>query len=214
MSVEEVIILIGYKMKKCVFCAVVLLCVGCTTIGTKQEKRKTAEKQAVKTDVKDVAEDDDEFRIETMSDKDFYFKADTVLPNNSVIRDMVDAANSYAILRAAYCDAELWFRFGGVVNDEIRYLHEVWRTWRCLKQIEQSPSRDGMILNLEYNQMRYRCLNTILRKIIKNTKDIKAINDFLFLATYDNIVRFNEFPYGNSANLERMMLFPEVMDDE
>ena len=352
-------------MKKFVFFAVVLLCVGCTTVGTKQEKGKTAEKQAATTDVEYVAEGDDEFRIETLSDKDFYFKADTVLPNNSVIRDMVDAANSYAILRAAYCDAELWFRFGGVVNDEIvqaktdiikdkgirsatkkyvktlvnilprdtamwnqsdsvlwdkvwnaykkcadrlssrfalnhygritekdvmkymdieqfipnydslyelrskqseenercfllmaeytssfdrkclytveyahqcrytvphpaipmleelmksgqfsRYLHEVWRTWRCLKQIEQSPSRDGMILNLEYNQMRYRCLNTILRKIIKNPKDIKAINDFLFLATYDNIVRFNEFPYGNSANLELMMLFPEVMDDE
>ena len=61
-----------------------------------------------------------------------------------------------------------------------RYLHEVWRTWRVLKQVAQSPSRDGMILNPEYNQMRYRCLNTILKQIVKNPNDIYAINDFSF----------------------------------
>ena len=95
-----------------------------------------------------------------------------------------------------------------------RYLHEVWRTWRVLKQVAQSPSRDGMILNLEYNQMRYRCLNTILKQIIKNPKDIYAINDFCFLATYDNITRYSEFMFGNSAPLEHMMLFPEILEDE
>ena len=308
-----------------------------------------------------VAYNNNEFRIETLSDKDIYFRADTVLPDNPVINDMMDVANGYAILRTAYCDAELWFRFGMVVNTEIgrlktdiikdadirlaaeqyvkrlvlvlpidtakrnetdslfwdqvrdayntfadklssrfalsrygeitketamkymdieqfipnydsifnlrkqqseenerylklmagqtssfdreclytveyahqrrheephtaipmleklmksgkfsRYLHEVWRTWRFLKQVAQSPSRDGMILNLEYNQMRNRCLNTILKQIVKNPKDIYAINDFCFLATYDNIIRYSEFMFGNSAPLEHMMLFPEI----
>lgn len=94
-----------------------------------------------------------------------------------------------------------------------RYLHEVWRTWRCLRQVAESPSRDGMILNMEYNKMRYRCLNTILQQIIKNPQDIYAINDFCFLATYDNIIRYSEFMFGNSAPLEQMMLFPEILED-
>jgi hypothetical protein len=95
-----------------------------------------------------------------------------------------------------------------------RYLHEVWRTWRCLKQVAESPSRDGMILNLEYNKMRYKCLKTILGQIMQDPKDIYAINDFCFLATYDNITRYSDFMYGNSAPLEHMMLFPEILDDE
>ena len=94
-----------------------------------------------------------------------------------------------------------------------RYLHEVWRTWRCLRQVAESPSRDGMILNLEYNKMRYRCMNTILRQIIKNPKDIYAINDFCFLATYDNIIRYSDYMFGNSAPLEQMMLFPEIQEE-
>ena len=311
-------------------------------------------------------DDEDEFRIETLSDKSIYFKADTVLLDDSVINDMIDVANGYAIMRAAYCDVELWFRFRMTVVDAIesiktdvikdkeirkaaenyikaltdllprdtilwqpvdsilwekvseayanfaislssryalnrygriteedvreymdikqfipqydsifnmrknqseenarylllmadqtpnfdreciytvefahqlrhkephpaipkleglmksgkysRYLHEVWRTWRCLKQLEISPSRDGMILNLKYNKMRYRCLNTILKQIVKNPQDIKAINDFCFLATCDNIIRYCDYLFGNSAPLEQMMLFPEIfMDDE
>ena len=95
-----------------------------------------------------------------------------------------------------------------------RYLHEVWRTWRCMRQLAMTPSRDGAIPNLVYNKMRYRCLNTILRQIIKNPQDIKAINDFCYLATYDNITRYCEYPYGNSVGLEQMMLFPEILDDD
>ena len=305
------------------------------------------------------------YEIETLSDKDIYFKADTALPDIPVFNDMLDIANGYAMLRAAYCDAELWFRLGGVVNEEIsqikvgvikdkaiqaaakeyvktlvnilprdtalwnqsdslswkkalsaykhfadrlssrfsldhygkitekdvvdymdvkqfipdydsiyklrksqtepnkqrllklahqapsfdakclytvefahqksfedtpmmismlqdlmmsgtftRYLHEVWRTWRCMRQLAMTPSRDGAIPNLVYNKMRYRCLNTILRQIIKNPQDIKAINDYCYLATYDNITRYSEYPYGNSVGLEHMMLFPEILDDD
>jgi len=332
-------------MKKFIFGIVAIIIVGIVSVSLpKQDKEE--DRQLVNT-AKETIEDDDGFYIEPMSDKDIYFKADTVLPDNPVVNDMMDVANGYAILRAAYCDAELWFRFGMVVNNEIgqlktgtikdadirlaaeqyvrklvlimpvdtakrngtdsllwdqvwdayksfadklsnrfslnhygqitekdvqkymeseenerylklmaeqtpsfdreclytveyahqrrheephtaipmlealmksgkfsRYLHEVWRTWRVLKQVAQSPSRDGMILNLEYNQMRYRCLNTILKQIIKNPKDIYAINDFCFLATYDNITRYSEFLFGNSAPLEHMMLFPEILEDD
>ena len=49
-------------------------------------------------------------------------------PNRELYGDMISLANSYAILRAAYCDAELWFRFGMVVNDSIGQVHldSVW----------------------------------------------------------------------------------------
>ena len=338
-------------MKKFIFGIIV---VGIVVV-TLPKQGKEDDKQLADAGV-DTIEGDEGFSIETLSDKDIYFKTDTVLSDNPVINDMMDVANGYAIMRAAYCDAELWFRFGMVVNNEIgqiktgtikdadirlaaeqyvrklvlimpvdtakrnetdsllwdqvwdayktfadklssrfalshygqitekdvqkymdieqfipnydsiynlrkqqseenerylklmaeqtpsfdreclytveyahqrrhkephtaipmlealmksgkfsRYLHEVWRTWRVLKQVA---------LNLEYNQMRYHCLNTILKQIVKNPNDIYAINDFCFLATYDNITRYSEFMFGNSAPLEHMMLFPEILEDE
>lgn len=347
-------------MRKLIFSVVAIIIVGIVAVSIPWQEEDGQVANADKVGYKD----DDGISIRPMSDKNIYFKADTVLPDNPVINDMMDVANSYAILRAAYCDAELWFRFGMVVNSEIgrlktgtikdaeireaaeqyvkklvlvlpvdtakmnetdsllwdqvwdvytafadklasrfslshygqitkkdaqeymdikqfipnydsiynlrkrlseenrhylelmirqtpsfdreciytveyahqlrheepnnaipmlealmksckfsRYLHEVWRTWRVLKQIDESPSRDGMILNLKYNQMRYRCMNTILKRIVKNPKDIYAINDFCFLATYDNIIRYSEFMFGNSAPLEHMMLFPEILED-
>ena len=349
-------------MKKFIFGIVVIIVVGIVVV-TLPKQGKEDDKQLADAGV-DTIEGDEGFSIETLSDKDIYFKADTVLSDNPVINDMMDVANGYAIMRAAYCDAELWFRFGMVVNNEIgqiktgtikdadirlvaeqyvrklvlimpvdtakrneadsllwdqvwdaynsfadklssrfalnhygqitdkdvekymdikqfipnydsvcnlrgiqseesnnylkrmlyetssfdkeclftieiahqnrheephpaipllehlmmkgkfsRYLHEVWRTWRILKQVAESPSRDGMILNLEYNQMRYCCLNTILKQIVKNPQDIYAINDFCFLATYDNITRYSEYMFGNSAPLEHIMLFPEILED-
>ena len=307
--------------------------------------------------------DESSMPFETLSDKDIYFRPDTVLPDNPVVRDMVDIANSYAILRAGYCDAELYLRFGMLVGDVItkldankildieiqasargyirslanviprdtmmweendtacqymiwkachefgdrlvqryaldrygtmtekdteeyfdinqfipnydsifslradtisharylkvmaeqtmsfdrrciytieyaahvegdekeqavkmleelmtsgqfsRYLHQVWRVWRCMKQMAESPSRDGIIRNLEYNSMRYRCLNTILRCIVANPTDIRAINDFCFLASFDNITRYGESVFGNSVWIEQLELFPLMEDD-
>lgn len=349
-------------MKKFIFGIVAIIIVGIVSVSLPKQDKE--EDRQLANAAKETIEDDDGFYTEPMSDKDIYFKADTVLPDNPVVNDMMDVANGYAILRAAYCDAELWFRFGTVINNEIgrlktgtikdavirlaaeqyvktlvlimpvdtakrnetdsllwdqvwdtyktfadklsnrfslshygkitekdvqkymdieqfipnydsiynlrkqqseenerylklmaeqtpsfdreclytveyahqrrheephtaipmlealmksgkfsRYLHEVWRTWRVLKQMAQSPSRDGTILNREYNQMRYHCLNTILKQIVKNPKNIYAINDFCFLATYDNITRYSEFMFGNSAPLEHMMLFPEILEE-
>lgn len=310
-------------------------------------------------------ESSDGINIETLSDEDIYYEPDTIVPYNYVVLDMVDMANAYAIMRAAYCDAELWVRFGMVVNDGIRqlktdriknteirkvaeqyvknlieilpedtamfhgpdsvildqvwneytkygdwlvnhynlsqygkineeeiikymkieqfipnfkdfyelrhkqskeneeyllkmieqtqsfdreclytieyahqlryeenhpaikmmeklmksgkysrYLPEVWLTWRCMKQLDLSLSRDGEIHNLEYNKMRYHCLNTIIREIIKDPKNVKAINSFAYLATYTNITRFSQFMFGNSVGIEHMELFPEIMEEE
>ena len=309
-------------------------------------------------------EDEDAIKIETISDKDIYYEPDTILPYNYVVLDMVDLANAYAIMRAAYCDAELWVRFGMVVNDAIRkletdriknaemrkaadsyvkkmteilpedtamfhgpdsvildhvwdeytkygdwlvnhfnqseygkideedidkymdieqmipnysefyelrhkqskesedyllkmiaqtpsfdreclytieyahqrryaeehpalkmmeklmksgkysrYLPDVWLTWRCMKQLDISLSRDGEIHNLEYNRMRFHCLDAIIRELIKDPKNLRVINSFAFLATYTNITRFSQFMLGNSAGIEEMILFPEILEE-
>lgn len=356
-------------MKKFIFSIICIIIVAIVvdSVYTKKEEITDSNTEVKNNEIDDYG---DGFYIETLSDKDIYYHGTSVCLTNmpqskkEVYGDMVSLANSYAILRAAYCDAELWFRFGMVVNDSIskadvssiwdnkartttekyiktlvdilprdtalwdqsdsilwekvwsayatcadklskrfalkhygkitekdvvkymdieqfipnydsiydlrrkqseenerylflmaeqtpsfdreclytveyahqrryeephkaipmleklmesgkfsRYLHEVWRTWRCLKQVAESPSRDGMIRNLEYNKMRYQCLSTILRQILRNPQDIYMINDFCFLATYDNITRYSEFMFGNSAPLEHMMLFPEILDD-
>ena len=104
-------------MRKFIFGIVAIIVVGIVVVSLSKQG-KGDDKQAVDTK-NETSEGDDGFYIGTLSDKDIYFKADTVLPDNPVVNDMMDVANGYAILRAAYCDAELWFRFGTVINNEI-----------------------------------------------------------------------------------------------
>ena len=104
-------------MKKLIFGIVAIVIAGIVVVAL-HKQGKEEDKQVADAGIETI-EGDDGFSIETLSDKDIYFKADTVLPDNPVINDMMDLANGYAILRAAYCDAELWFRFGMVVNNEI-----------------------------------------------------------------------------------------------
>lgn len=306
---------------------------------------------------------DDGFEIEPMSDKNIYFVPDTILADNPLFNDMVDMANGFAIMSAAYCDAELWFRFGMVVNNEIgkirtevirdsvarkaaekfvrtlvdilprdtalwtlsdsvltnrvweeytaygdalvnrfaltrygkltehemrdymdvrryienydsvyvlrkrksdenesllkkmaaqtqdfdakclytmEYAHQglydntkhaigmlerlmmsernspflpdVWRTWRVLKQFDYGASRDSMIPNLEYNRMRHKCMNSILRQIVQHPKDMRLVANFCFLASYNNITRYGSSGYGNSLLTEEWLLFPELLE--
>ena len=109
-------------MKKFIFGFAALILIGIVVVSLPKQGNKDGKQKTVT--VEDCVDDDNRFYIETLSNKDIYFKADTSLPDNPIINDMVDVANGYAILRAAYCDAELWFRFGEVVNDTIGLL---WR---------------------------------------------------------------------------------------
>ena len=354
-------------MKKLIF-AIVALMVATTVLDACNEKNDKKVHEGPKTVAPSTTSDEvkPDIYSETLSNRDIYYHPDTVLPDNPMLHDMADLANCYAIMRAAYCDAELWFRFGMSVGDSIKqiktdiigdpkmreaadryvkkmvsllptdtnewhendekrwvnvdnamseyanklahryalshygnitqkdvtehldilqfiptyedtivkmryrpskdnqeyltlmakeaisfdvkclftieYAHQqikdddphpstplletlmksgkysrflpiVWRTWRVKKQLWESASRDGVIQNYMYNKMRFRCLNTIMRQLIRNPKDIYVINTFCFLATYDNIVRYGDFPYGNSVALEEMKLYPEIFGD-
>ena len=96
-------------MKKFIFGIVAILVVRIGVVSLSKQGKKE-DKQV--ENASETIEGDQRFSIETLSDKDIYFRGDTVLPNNPVINDMIDLANGYAILRTTYCDAELWFRFG------------------------------------------------------------------------------------------------------
>lgn len=96
-------------MKKFIFGIVAILVVGIVAVSLPKQGKKE-DKQV--ENASETIEGDERFSIVTLSDKDIYFRGDTVLPNNPVVNDMMDLANGYAILGTTYCDAELWFRFG------------------------------------------------------------------------------------------------------
>lgn len=99
-------------MRKFIFGFIAVVIVG-IIIANIPRTKKEINKSSIRDSIdREFSNDEESFYIETMSDKDIYFKADTVLPNNPVINDMMDLANGYAILGTTYCDAELWFRFG------------------------------------------------------------------------------------------------------
>ena len=74
---------------------------------------------------KEIAESTNGFHIETLSDKKIYSPAhysSVCYDVPQIKKELVSITNSYAILNAAYCDAELWFRFGRVVTDSIKQI--------------------------------------------------------------------------------------------
>ena len=55
---------------------------------------------------------------------------------------------------------------------------------------------------------------TILAYIESHPTDIKAINEFLVMASKENILREGEFDYGNQSAVEKYYLFPERYNKE
>lgn len=92
------------------------------------------------------------------------------------------------------------------------YLMEIWRLWRVFFQ--EGHSKDSPIYNKIYNEMRLVCCRTILNHIIEYPMDIMAINQFLVMASLDNINRYGEYPYGNQVVMEEINLFPEYYYEE
>ena len=73
-------------MKKIVYCimAWAVVATGCNLKGNGKGEQAT--------NTNEVVVNANGFYIETLSDKDIYFEADTVLPDNPVVKDMVDVA--------------------------------------------------------------------------------------------------------------------------
>jgi hypothetical protein len=94
------------------------------------------------------------------------------------------------------------------------YLNELWQKWRVLYQDSKGASKDSEIPNWTYNDYRNICCCTILAYIESHPTDIKAINEFLVMASKENILREGEFDYGNQSAVEKYYLFPERYNKE
>ena len=90
------------------------------------------------------------------------------------------------------------------------YLFESWLKWRTVFQQNNGLSKSSDIPNDEYNKVREQVALTILSYVNNYPKNKMAINEFLLMATHDNVKRFGDYPYGNQNTVE----YHEIFDDE
>lgn len=90
-------------------------------------------------------------------------------------------------------------------------LGELWLIWRTAMQIHNlgSPSNDGPMYNLFYNDMKNKVAMTYINHIVDNPKDQVALVEFARLVHTLNIVRNSQCMFGNNANLDEMNLYEE-----
>lgn len=87
------------------------------------------------------------------------------------------------------------------------YLFESWLKWRTVTQQNNGLSKTSEIPNDEYNKMREKVALVVLKYIVNNEKDEMAINEFLLMATHDNVMRFGQYQYGNQNTVEYHEIF-------
>jgi len=88
-------------------------------------------------------------------------------------------------------------------------LFESWLKWRTVSQQNNGLSKSSDIPNDEYNKVREQVALTILNYVTSNPKNKMAINEFLLMATHDNVKRFGAYAYGNQNTVE----YHEIFDD-
>ena len=88
-----------------------------------------------------------------------------------------------------------------ILIDKNTYFPEIYQTyqmWRCLVQINCfAPSRWSEIPQAEYNAMRMKMANIVLKELSQNPNDPFVRDAFMCLATSKNFTRFGSF--GNQA---------------
>lgn len=101
-------------------------------------------------------------------------------------------------------------------NEYSPLLYDLWLMWRTAlqKNILGSPSNDGAMYNLFYNDMR----NQIAVRYIKHLKvhpyDQVAFNKFATLAMEYNITRNSPCYFGNNSMLDEMSLYDECWNNK
>ena len=90
-------------------------------------------------------------------------------------------------------------------------LGELWLVWRTAMQLHNlgSPSNDGPMYNLFYNDMKNKVAMTYINHIVENPQDQVALVEFARLVHTLNIVRNSQCMFGNNANLDEMNLYEE-----
>lgn len=90
-------------------------------------------------------------------------------------------------------------------------LLEVWKTWRAMVAIQMGHSKDSYIPNAEYNRLRMIGGYTMLCHIKDYPNDWVAVNNFLLLASEQNVAIYGPYPFGNQSLVVFYEMFPELM---
>ena len=91
-------------------------------------------------------------------------------------------------------------------------LGELWLMWRTAlqKNILGSPSNDGAMYNIFYNDMRNHVAMLYITRLAEHPEDDTAFLNFYRLAMEWNITRNSPCLFGNNSNLDDMYLYEEL----
>lgn len=88
-------------------------------------------------------------------------------------------------------------------------IEQIWAMWRCLKQWYcYGLSRDSIIPNDEFNEMRKKCYVTIVDRMERHPGDILALGCSINIAGRYNMNRYGRYYFGNESSIEMMELMP------
>lgn len=95
-------------------------------------------------------------------------------------------------------------------------LYDLWLIWRTAlqKDIFGSPSNDGAIYNLFYNDMRNLIAIRYISHLKHNPHDKVAFNKFAELALEYNITRNSPCYFGNNSWLDEMTIYDECWNNK
>lgn len=97
-------------------------------------------------------------------------------------------------------------------NEYSPLLYDLWLIWRTAlqKNIFGSPSNDGAMYNLFYNNMRNHIAVVCITHLMRNPQDKVAFNKFAELTFKENITRTNSFGFGNNSLSDERSLYDEA----
>jgi len=100
-------------------------------------------------------------------------------------------------------------------NEYSPLLYDLWLVWRTAlqKNILGSPSNDGAMYNLFYNDMRNHVAVLYITFLKSNTHDKIAFNKFVSLAMEYNITRNSPCYFGNNSILDEMSIYDECWNN-
>lgn len=101
-------------------------------------------------------------------------------------------------------------------NEYSPLLYDLWLMWRTAlqKDILGSPSNDGAMYNLFYNDMRNRIAVVYIKHLKASPHDKVAFKQFARLAMEYNITRNSPCYFGNNSWLDEMSLYDECWNNK
>ena len=97
-------------------------------------------------------------------------------------------------------------------NEYSPLLVELWLMWRTAlqKTVLGSPSNDGAMYNLFYNDMRNHVALNFITHLAENPDDSVGFMNFYSLSVENNITRNSPSLFGNNSILNEMALYEEI----